>query len=60
MKENKKKRWTRKFCDLLIGKFQEEKIRTTPSGSGSNSPFAGKKTKGILLCNIIHSNREIN
>jgi hypothetical protein len=32
-------------------------MRTTPSGSGNTSPFAGKKRRGIWLCNISH-NRE--
>jgi hypothetical protein len=30
-------------------------MRTTPSGSGNTSPFAGKKRRGIWLCNISHN-----
>lgn len=46
------------FGDSPIGKFQDEKIRTTPSGSGNNSPFEGKNRRGILLCGIISTNME--
>lgn len=42
--------WIGNFYSL-IGKFQEEIMRTTPSGSDNTSPLAGKKRKGISLCN---------
>lgn len=39
-----------------MGKFQDENMRTRPSGSGSTCPFAGKKIKGNeLFLGAIHS-----
>lgn len=40
----------RRELDSHIGKFQDAKMRTTPSGSGSSSPLAGNKSNGNSPC----------
>jgi hypothetical protein len=41
-----------------IGRFQQEKISTTPSGSGSTNAVAGKATNGVAACTP--NNRNVN
>lgn len=42
------------LCSPAKGKFQQEKMRTTPSGSGTTCALAGKATSGTQTCGPIH------